>query len=181
MNAALRVSTAAVVAGAGIAAMIGLSQVPWRPDAPESGVLRLTWRSRGLVIRECRPLTAEEQRNVPQHMRQPGGETCHNRSLPFRLRVSLDGRLMLDRPVLPAGARSDRPLYVFEDLALDPGRHSLEVDFEALPDSTVSDTTEITIANLYFRDSLVVPPRTIVLLTTGNDERSLGIRGGASD
>ncbi len=161
--------------------MVSLSQVPWRPEVAESGILRLTWRSRGLVVRECRPLTEEEKRNIPQHMRQPGGETCSNRSRPFRLRVSLDGRLLLDRAVLPAGARSDRPLYVFEDLALEPGRYAVEVDFAVMPDPTWPDTAEVVTGNLYFKDSIAVPPRTIVLLTTGNDERSLAVRGGATD
>jgi len=47
----------------------------------------------------------------------------------YLLRVFLDGRSLLEKRVEPAGLRHDRPLSVFEEMAVAPGRHRVEVEF----------------------------------------------------
>jgi hypothetical protein len=56
-------------------------------------------------------------------------EICDRQLLPFRLSVRVDDEPVLERTVRPAGARADRPTYVFEEIALAPGAHQLHVEF----------------------------------------------------
>ena len=67
------------------------------------------------------------------HMRQ--GQDCSLRSLPYRLEVRVDGAVRIAREVDSAGARSDRPLFVQEELALEPGPHSVQISFAAVPEA----------------------------------------------
>lgn len=99
-----------------------LSRVPVGEPEPD-GVLRLTWRMRGAVVKVERAVDP----TVPVHMR-PQGEFEH-RPVPFALEVDLDGRRLLDREVAPAGLRGDRPLVVHEEWRLPPGRHHLRIRF----------------------------------------------------
>lgn len=102
-----------------------LAQVPLG-HAPTEGVLRLTWRMRGPVVKVERAVDP----SVPIHMR-PQGEFEH-RPVPFALQVDLDGARVVDREVAPAGLRGDRPLVVHEEWPLPPGRHHLRVRFAPL-------------------------------------------------
>jgi hypothetical protein len=56
-------------------------------------------------------------------------EICEGRTLPYRLVVVLDGATAADASVEPSGARADRPLYVFHEIAVDPGVRLLELEF----------------------------------------------------
>lgn len=102
-----------------------LSQVPLG-HPPTEGLLRLTWRMRGPVVKVERAADP----NVPVHMR-PQGEFEH-RPVPFALQVDLDGRRVVDREVAPAGMRGDRPLVVHEEWTLPPGRYHLRLRFAPL-------------------------------------------------
>lgn len=115
--------------GVAVAVMALLAQVSNQPtgETPERGMLRLAWRSLGERVRVCRELSAEELAGVPAHMRQ--AEECTTYILPYRLRVMVDGEALISRVVRPAGAKSDRPLYVQEDITLPPGEHTLAVSF----------------------------------------------------
>jgi hypothetical protein len=93
----------------------------------DEAALRLAWRARVPRVEECRELTAEEQAELPAHMRRD--EVCEGRVASYRLEVAVDGRVRHRALVSGAGARGDRPLYVFETLPLDPGRHRIRVVF----------------------------------------------------
>ncbi len=110
------------------AALAALSLTPYTAEPGARAVVRLAWRARGERVRECRRLTAEELARLPQHMRQE--EICERRILPYRLRVDVDGARVVDELVRAGGAREDRPLFVFRDLAVTPGTHHLQVTFE---------------------------------------------------
>jgi len=119
-----------VLAGAAVAAGIALaSNVPSGVEA-HTGVLRLAWRTVGEQVRLCRQRSAEELSRMLPHMRQL--QDCRLRSLPYRLEVRVDGVSRIAREVDSAGARGDRPLFVQEDLPLQPGPHTVQVAFAAV-------------------------------------------------
>jgi hypothetical protein len=119
------------VLGAGLAvavtaAVVWLSQAGYG-SPPAEALVRLSWRARSERVQECRQLSAAEIAALPEHMRRT--EECEGRVLPYRLRVTLDGREMADALVRGGGARGDRPVYVFRDLPVAPGEHRLSVHF----------------------------------------------------
>ncbi len=130
--------------GAGAATLAGtlalgwLSQLPYHAARDAEAVVRLAWRTRGTRVEECRRLTAQELEQLPVHMRQE--EVCQGRTLPHRLVVVLDGRTVVDQAVYPSGARADRPLYVYHELAVRPGTHDLDITFtrDPVPADTAS-------------------------------------------
>jgi hypothetical protein len=118
--------------GLGVAALVTLgigaaSQAPWTATGPDEALLRLSWRAQSETREECRPLTAEEKAELPIHMQVP--EVCESQAIPYLLRVSIDGSVLLADTVHGAGAREDRPVYVFREIGLIPGRHALAVEF----------------------------------------------------
>jgi len=125
---ALRVVIGSALALASAAALAALSALPYAAEPADQAVIRLTWRARGERVRACRRLTPAELAKLPPHMRQE--EVCERRVLPYRLRVTIDGASVVDELVRAGGAREDRPLFVFRDLAVAPGLHRLEVMFE---------------------------------------------------
>lgn len=126
-----QVAVAVVVTLGGAALLGALSRVPYQADRSAHATLRLAWRTRGVRVEECRQVSAEELENLPPHMRQ--SEICGGRLLPYQLRVMVDGDTIFDREIRPAGAREDRPLFVFEDFPLEPGPRAVIVSFEREP------------------------------------------------
>jgi hypothetical protein len=120
-------------AGAGLAVvsavlLAALSQRPYTPPAAADAMLRLSWRVPGERVQECRRLSEEERERLPAHMRRD--EVCEGRLLPSVLVVEVDGRTVVHDTVRGSGARGDRPLSVFRELALPPGAHAVRVRFE---------------------------------------------------
>jgi hypothetical protein len=94
----------------------------------EEAVLRLAWRARSVRVDVCRLRTPEELARLPVHMREE--EVCEGRLLPYRLQATVDSEQVADAVVQPAGARADRPIYVFRELELKPGEHRTRVRFQ---------------------------------------------------
>ena len=107
-----------------------LSQAPTTYARPGDALLRLSWRMDGLRVEDCRPRTEEELAALAPHMRTP--EVCTRGFVDHELSVSIDGAELMRDTVRPGGARRDRPVYVYRDIPLAPGRHSLSVTFAAL-------------------------------------------------
>lgn len=107
----------------------GLSRVPLGSSVADEAALRFSWRLRGEEAAACRLPTAEELADLPVHMRNP--DACVGVLPPFELRVDLDDVTRVSRQVSPSGARGDRPLFVYEDLRVPPGRYRLSVRFGA--------------------------------------------------
>jgi hypothetical protein len=141
-------------------AIVAGSQVPYRVSPEQDARIRLSWRAPPPRVDECRPPTEADLKGLPPHMRP--GEICEGRFLPFRLRVEIDGEGALDREILPAGARRDRPVYVYEDLQLEPGTHDLVVRFE-VADGTEPVASKVPPLELDARIEL--GPREVVLVT----------------
>jgi hypothetical protein len=110
------------------AGLVAGSQLPWQAHPGGEASIRLSWRTVSEPVSECRTPTPEELAALPPHMRMK--EICERRHAPFRLVVRVDGQLVRDALLSPAGARGDRPLYVFEELRVPPGLHRLAVGFQ---------------------------------------------------
>lgn len=122
-----------VLVAAGLTlALVGLSLVPWSPEAAGGGAseLRLAWRFRSTLVDACRRLSASELANLPVHMRRDF--SCERRLTPYELVVTLDEAAVLTDTVHARGARADRPLSLFHALPLSPGRHALRLRFAPL-------------------------------------------------
>jgi len=142
-----------------------LSSTPTTYASAEDATLRLSWRALGVRIEECRRRTEEELENLAPHMRTP--EVCSGRSAEYELRVDLDGAKAIRDTVRPGGARGDRPLYVYYDLPVRPGRHLLAVDFRAL----VPEAAEVSEGATRFllEEEVDVAPTEVALVTLDGD------------
>src|SRR5581483_10229084 len=87
----------AITAAASLAFLAALSRVPYAAEPGADALLRLAWRARGERVEQCRRLTPAELARVPAHMRQE--IQCTGRIVPYRLRVALDGREVINELV----------------------------------------------------------------------------------
>ena len=140
----------------GLAALASLSQVLWG-TAPVGSLLRLSWRSNGEEIR----IPRQQQANLPEHMRLPEGQAFDVRIRPYELRVLLDGEELLRRQIEAPGYRHDRPLSVFQELAVSPGIHGVEVQF--LPQAVAGAAPPL--AAIPYQANLTFVPGRVMLVT----------------
>lgn len=127
MSRVARIGLGTLLVALGVVALGVLTRVQYAA-VPDRAELRLAWRALAPRVEECRRLTPEEQEELPIHMRQD--EICEGRLVSYRLTVAVDGAVRYRSTVEAAGARGDRPLYVFEALPLEPGPHDIRVVFE---------------------------------------------------
>ena len=168
MSPGLRRTAAVLLAVAVTVAIAGLSRVAWDPVPTDDGVLRLSWRIPGEMVETCRQLTEEELARRPIHMRRE--MECERRVLPYRLTVTVGGRVALMETVEPGRGRGVRPLGVHRELPLPAGEHPVEVTWYP-----VTDDVEITAeAERSFRISarLRVDPGEVALVTYDTDRRA---------
>ncbi len=139
-------------------AVAALSRVPYTPGDSEDALVRLAWRYRSETEATCRPITDAERARLPVHMQRD--TICEARSTPYRLRISLNGELTADTLVSAAGARGDRPIYVFHQIPVTAGSHRIEVTFRPDgPDATAPGD------GLTLAAGLDLPPRHVALVT----------------
>jgi len=146
-------------------AVVAASQVPWTPEPGGDAMVRLSWRAVPPSVEDCHPPTEEELAGLPQHMRPT--EICAGHALPFRLRFVLDGRVVVDEQVVGAGARGDRPMYVFHELRTEPGTHRIEVEFG--PDGTANADEAIGAQGSSLVREVDLGPLDIALVTRSSD------------
>jgi hypothetical protein len=151
---------AALLAVAATTGLVAASGVRWLADRDPGARLRLSWRAAGERVESCRAPNEAELAGLPAHMRPR--EICEGQLLPFRLSVALDGETVLERIVHPAGARADRPTYVFEELPLSPGVHRLRVDFIV---ERPSDAPKVRAGDRHLEAEVDVAAGEVVLVT----------------
>lgn len=128
MRRRVRIGLGAGLAVASALSMGGLTRFAYTVEPGDQAELRLTWRARTAPVEECRRLTEAERDALPVHMRRD--VICEGRVSSYRLEVLVDGETRHSSTVKGAGARGDRPLYVFDAIRLDPGDHHVHVVFE---------------------------------------------------
>jgi hypothetical protein len=136
-------------------------------------LLRLSWRVDGTMIEECRARTPAELEALAPHMRTP--QVCTGLGAAYVLRVDIDGEQSALDTITPAGARRDRPVYVFREFGLSPGAHDVVVDLHALMPSTGASTEAP--PPLTWAGELTIAPTEIALVTLDPASGSLIRRG----
>jgi hypothetical protein len=104
-------------------------------------------------------------------------EVCEGTVLPYRLQAHVDGELRLNQLVEPAGARGDRPLFVFEELEVTPSTHRLEVVFQREGDASGDAEAGATPAQLALTQQIELAVNEVALITYDATRRELVIRG----
>jgi hypothetical protein len=175
-----RGAAAVAVASATLVALRLSSFIPYAFRRNEGALVRLAWRARGERVNECRRLTPAELARLPVHMRRE--EVCEGRLLPYHLVVALDSAPAVDHLVHGAGAREDRPLYVFEELPVRPGLHRLSVRFTLVgtaSQAAVETDRPATPSVLVLDTAVTLGPREIALVTYDEEREQLLMRGGS--
>jgi hypothetical protein len=173
--------------GLAVAAALALGMLTRAPyTAEDSGAaeLRLTWRARAPQIEECRRLTEAEQEALPAHMRRE--VICEGRIASYRLAVRVDGEVRHGSTIRGAGARGDRPLYVFDAIRLPPGRHEVEVVFERIgrtdADTSAAPPRSGSVPDrLVLREQVELAAGDVALVTYDATERRLVLRQRADE
>ncbi len=120
-----RILIAGTATAAGLALLAYASAVPVRYHREDAARLRISWSARPERIEVCRQLSAEEQAQREEHMRQQ--VECEGGFASYTLRVEVDGRSVGETVIHGAGLRHDRPLYVLRDFPVPTGEHRLRV------------------------------------------------------
>jgi ferredoxin/coenzyme F420-reducing hydrogenase delta subunit len=120
VGALLTVVSAAVL-GAG-------SVVPYRLPDVSAGELVIAAVHPGKIGEHCRETTAEERAAQPVHMRQ--AKICERGRAPVRVRVTVDGQVLLNQAYRGSGLFSDGASVVHARLALAPGPHEVVVELD---------------------------------------------------
>jgi hypothetical protein len=135
-------------------------------------MVRLAWRATPARVRHCRTLTPEELARIPAHMRRT--EECSETTLPYRLTVRLDSGPPVVLAVRAAGAREDRPMYVFHEWRILPGLRTIRIRFEREPTPAgAAEPLSDTPALLTLDTVAAIAPRQIALVGYDADRRRL--------
>jgi hypothetical protein len=121
-------------------------------------------------VEECRTITPEELAELPIHMRRE--EVCEGRVVPFGLGVEIDERLVLADTIHGAGARGDRPIYVFREILVEPGTREIVVRFTPLGGD---DRDEGSAETETLRRTIRLAPSEVALVTYDDDRGELGL------
>lgn len=100
---------------------------PYRHLAPGDAVLRLSFSHPGKIKADCRPRTPEELAQLPANMRSP--LDCPRERSPVRVRLELDGAVLVDESFAPAGLARDGRSSGYRRLVIPAGPHALRVRF----------------------------------------------------
>jgi hypothetical protein len=145
--------------------VVGLSRVPYAAEQGGSAEIRLAWRFKSERLRRCRTRTPEELARLPEYLRQ--AEDCERGLRPYRLAVSLDGRVMPEDTIRARGAEGDRPLFVFRRLGVQPGTHAIHVGFTPVGGGKDTLTLDTTVA---------LAARQVALVTLDESQSKLLVR-----
>lgn len=176
-HGSLRAAAGFVVAILVTGTLAFLSGLPVELHEEDRAQLRFSWRLDRVVVERCTRLDAEARDRTPEHMRRD--EVCSERSIPYRLRVTLDGEEILDRRVRAGGARGDRPLAVFFQEPVSPGAYRLEVRFDPdLSDFPAGDADieAADLPSLELAAPLTLGSRSVALVTWDRDAGELRLR-----
>ncbi len=114
---------------------------------PNEGVLRLAFSDVGAKVDVCREISDSEREAMPVHMRTLDQRQCRRSFLDHHLRVTVDGRTLIDKRVEAGGARHDRPARVLEQVSLAPGPHEVSVEYvplvQGVPDGDAAGVREL--------------------------------------
>ncbi len=114
----------ACVSAALMGVVVIVGRLPYGAQ-PTAAIARLSLRLPAAENLGCRTLTEEERRTIPRHMQQP--QVCETKPLRYRVKLHIDGALLVDHDLYDLHQRIDRPLLLSEDYELPAGEHQLVV------------------------------------------------------
>ena len=97
----------------------------YAPVPPGAALLQLSIAHPGARLEPCRALSEAELAQLPPNMRAP--LACPRARSAVRVTVALDGRLLLDETVAPAGIARDGASTLYRRIAVPAGAHRLRV------------------------------------------------------
>jgi coenzyme F420-reducing hydrogenase delta subunit/Pyruvate/2-oxoacid:ferredoxin oxidoreductase delta subunit len=119
----------ALVAATLVLALAGLTLLPadlvYRSTGGGPPALIVSFKHPGRLHEDCRVLTDAEKAALPPHMRRD--EVCDRRRASVRLRVHVDGTLVLSRSFAPRGLWSDGNSIAVEEVPVEAGRRDVTV------------------------------------------------------
>ncbi|MCC6751488.1 MAG: hydrogenase iron-sulfur subunit [Deltaproteobacteria bacterium] len=120
-----------VPAGAAIAAALGAvtflpSDLAYSTPPRTSAELLVSVKHPGRAGDQCRKVSPEELAKLPPHMRRP--TICERGRASVRVRVSVDGRVLLERPFAPRGIFGDGNSIAIERFPVASGKHRVVVE-----------------------------------------------------
>lgn len=74
----------------------------------------------------CRTPSEKELEELPMHMRQK--ELCEKNPILYSLQITVDGKLQYNKKLSGQSLRSDIPVFINEQIDLDPGKHQVIVE-----------------------------------------------------
>lgn len=120
-----RAAGAAVAAGLATAVVWAGQAVPYQPPRQQGSGLVFSFRHPGRIDERCTPVSEEENAKRPVHMRK--AEECSRGRQPVRVKVELDGQVLLQKAYPAAGLWGDGPSIGLERLAVAPGQHQVSI------------------------------------------------------
>jgi hypothetical protein len=107
------------------------SALPWAATPPGVALLKVALKHVAAPTEGGAALSPAELEKLPRHMRPQGGQVgAGGPRRDTTVRVTLDGRPVLDRTYRPSGLRNDGPTFVYEEVELGPGLHRLEATMD---------------------------------------------------
>jgi hypothetical protein len=101
---------------------------PWAGSEPGVAVIRVAFKHVAAFEHQFRALSKEELERLPRHMRPTAPERARTgRRVPTALAVDVDGHRLLQKSYVPGGFRHDGPTFGYEEIAVRPGHHLLQV------------------------------------------------------
>jgi hypothetical protein len=109
------------------AALIGVfsSWPTYRPLAPDTALVRLSFSHTGQPVSECRMQSAEELAKLPPNMRAP--QRCPRERSPIVVELDIDGATVFRHTARPSGLSKDGAASVYHRIELPAGSHRIAV------------------------------------------------------
>jgi hypothetical protein len=124
---------AAVLLAGVFAGIVGVaSDLGYASPSNPGSELAVSFKHPGQMSENCEELSEEELADVPIHMRK--ATQCERERSPVRLRVRVDGQIVVDSSSAPSGIWSDRPSVTVERVAVETGEHTVRVEIGDGPD-----------------------------------------------
>lgn len=98
---------------------------PFTEVRPDQALLRLSFIHAAERLHPCRTRSAAELAKLPPNMRAP--LDCPRERAPIRIELALDGKVLLERELAPAGLRHDGAATAYFRLVVPAGRHHIAV------------------------------------------------------
>lgn len=168
-------SVAALLAGAVVVGLTAAAtRVPWQATSAESALLRLSWRTPALVLRNCD--AARSSPTGPTSGAVVGAQFCSGEGVAWALDVRVDGADVVQDTIHSAGVRGDRPIYVLRTVPMTPGSHRIEVSFRPIfpADAAVPDSVRDRALGL--QAAIDLADRDVLLVTVEQDQDRLVAR-----